>query len=355
MYQAIEREMRPVIDYFDDTKSSGGGWDLMENWVKAGYAYDVVKELHNAKNTTEFFNNLGIQEWQWLAKDLIDKLFKSNVDANIKVDPRLTDLVARVSPDNFPESMDKVREVDPYLYNNIVATLWEMKRVKDQNGSLSPEVINKVVQDKLSWANKSISQEDYAIAQANNDHAITTSFTNTLGQEIEKVQADLGNSKPEEARKKMDNLERLATVMNSPSLFTYKIPFGNLVANNVTNIQKAFSVLWWDPNSYPVLKDLLLFGAKVVRWATDAGQAKPPAPTSVTPTPLSGTTLRSMVRKPVIIDKPATVSNITIDKPLKVWQLKIDPLLVKLPTSQQWASLSNQTLSSMVKRKTPKL
>lgn len=41
----------------------------------------------------------------------------------------------------------------------------------------------------------------------------------------------------------MDNLERLATVMNSPSLFTYKIPFGNLVANNVTNIQKAFSVL----------------------------------------------------------------------------------------------------------------
>lgn len=34
----------------------------MENGVKAGYAYDVVKELHNAKDTTEFFNNLGIQE-----------------------------------------------------------------------------------------------------------------------------------------------------------------------------------------------------------------------------------------------------------------------------------------------------
>lgn len=62
----------------------------------------------------------------------------------------------------------------------------------------------------------------------------------------------------------------------------------------------------------------MLFGAKVVRGAADAGQAKPPAPTSVTPTPLSGTTLSSMVRKPVIIDKPATVSNITIDKPLKV-------------------------------------
>lgn len=63
----------------------------------------------------------------------------------------------------------------------------------------------------------------------------------------------------------------------------------------------------------------MLFGAKVVRGAADIGQAVPPAPVSNTPvTPLSGTTLSSMVRKPVIIDKPATVSNITIDKPLKV-------------------------------------
>lgn len=64
----------------------------------------------------------------------------------------------------------------------------------------------------------------------------------------------------------------------------------------------------------------MLFGAKVVRGAADTGQSAPPAPVSNTPapSPLSGTTLSSMVRKPVIIDKPATVSNITIDKPLKV-------------------------------------
>lgn len=60
----------------------------------------------------------------------------------------------------------------------------------------------------------------------------------------------------------------------------------------------------------------MLFGAKVVRGAMEPKQ--PEVVTPPAPSPLSGTTLSSMVRKPVIIDKPATVSNITIDKPLKV-------------------------------------
>lgn len=212
--------------------------------------------------------------------------------------------------------MEKLRGLDPYLYNNIVSTFGELKEIKDQAGSLSPEVLSNTVIDRIKNKTNSISQEDYAIAQANDDYALTTSFTNAIGKDIAKVTKDLQDSDIKSAKEKMDNLEKLSAVMNSPSIYQYKIPFANLIANNATSIYKAFTDLGADPSSYPFLKNAMLFGAKVVRGAADAGQAKPPAPTSVKP--LSGTTLRSMVRKPVIIDKPATVSNITIDKPLKV-------------------------------------
>lgn len=48
---------------------------------------------------------------------------------------------------------------------------------------------------------------------------------------------------------------------------------------------------------------------------------QPEATTTATTSvkPLSGTTLRGLIgSKPISVDKPATVSNITIDKPLKV-------------------------------------
>jgi len=117
----------------------------------------------------------------------------------------------------------------------------------------------------------------------------------------------------------MDNLEKLSAVMNSPSIYQYKIPFANLVANNATNIYKAFADLGADKNSYPFLRNALLFGAQVVRGATMPKQPDTvPTPAPATTNPLSGTTLRSMVTQPMSIDKPATVSNIQIDKPLKV-------------------------------------
>ena len=214
--------------------------------------------------------------------------------------------------------MEKLRQLDPYLYNNVVATFGELKAIRDEAGSLSPEAFNHTVIDRINNKTNSISQEDYAIAQANDDYALTTSFTNAIGNEIANVEKNLGKSNPKEAKEKLDKLEKLSAVMNSPSIYQYKIPFANLVANNATNLLQVFKDLGADKDSYPFLKNALLFGAQVVRGATDAGQAKPPAPTSVTPTPLSGTTLRSMVTQPISVDKPATVSNITIDKPLKV-------------------------------------
>ena len=61
----------------------------------------------------------------------------------------------------------------------------------------------------------------------------------------------------------------------------------------------------------------MLFGAKVVRGAMEPKQ--PEVVTPPAPSPLSGTTLRGLIgSKPMSVDKPATVSNITIDKPLKV-------------------------------------
>ena len=77
----------------------------------------------------------------------------------------------------------------------------------------------------------------------------------------------------------MDNLEKLSAVMNSPSIYSYKIPFANLIANNATSIYKAFADLGADNNSYPFLKNAMLFGAQVVRGAKE-GQ-----PDAVKPTP----------------------------------------------------------------------
>jgi len=76
--------------------------------------------------------------------------------------------------------MEKVRQLDPYLYNNIVSTFGELKEIKDQAGTISPEALNNTVIDRIKNKTNSISQEDYAIAQANDDYALTTSFTNAI-------------------------------------------------------------------------------------------------------------------------------------------------------------------------------
>lgn len=87
--------------------------------------------------------------------------------------------------------MDKIRELDPYLYNNIVSTFGELKEVKDQAGSISPETLNNTVIERIKNKTNSISQEDYAISQANDDYALTTSFTNAIGKDITNVTKDL--------------------------------------------------------------------------------------------------------------------------------------------------------------------
>lgn len=214
--------------------------------------------------------------------------------------------------------MEKVRQLDPYLYNNIVSTFGELKEIKDQAGTISPEALNNTVIDRIKNKTNSISQEDYAISQANDDYALTTSFTNAIGNDIAKVTKDLQDSDPKAAKEKMDNLEKLSAVMNSPSIYQYKIPFANLIANNATSIYKAFTDLGADKDSYPFLKNALLFGAQVVRGATMPKQPEATTTATTSVKPLSGTTLRSMVTQPISVDKPATVSNITIDKPLKV-------------------------------------
>ena len=182
--------------------------------------------------------------------------------------------------------MDKLRELDPYLYNNIVSTFGELKEVKDQAGSISPETLNNTVIERIKNKTNSISQEDYAISQANDDYALTTSFTNAIGNEIANVEKDLGKSNPKEAKEKLDKLEKLSAVMNSPSIYSYKIPFANLIANNATSIYKAFADLGADNNSYPFLKNAMLFGAQVVRGAREGEPEKPPV-TPTPPTPLS--------------------------------------------------------------------
>lgn len=47
--------MRPVLDYIDDqegNKSTPG--DILDKSIRAGYAYDVVKDLHDSKDTNDF-------------------------------------------------------------------------------------------------------------------------------------------------------------------------------------------------------------------------------------------------------------------------------------------------------------
>lgn len=47
--------MRPVLDYLNDQegdKSTPG--DILDKSVRAGYAYDVVKDLKNSKDTNDF-------------------------------------------------------------------------------------------------------------------------------------------------------------------------------------------------------------------------------------------------------------------------------------------------------------
>lgn len=178
-----------------------------------------------------------------MVQELMKNLITSNISQNKNVDERYEQLVQGISSQTFLQDMEKLRGLDPYLYNNVVATFGELKEIKDQAGSLSPEVLNRRVIDRIKNKTNSISQEDYAIAQANDDYALTTSFTNAIGKDITKINKDLDDSKPQEAKEKMDNLEKLSAVMNSPSIYQYKIPFANLVANNATDIKKAFSVL----------------------------------------------------------------------------------------------------------------
>lgn len=55
IFNAIKQEMRPVADYLDDqesNKSTPG--DILDKSVRAGYAYDVVKDLKNSKDTNDF-------------------------------------------------------------------------------------------------------------------------------------------------------------------------------------------------------------------------------------------------------------------------------------------------------------
>lgn len=224
-----------------------------------------------------------------MVQQLLTDLIKSNISKNKNVDERFTQLVQGLSPNTFLQDMDKLRELDPYLYNNIVATFGELKAIRNEAGSLSLDVFNNTVIDRIKNETKSISQEDYAISQANDDYALTTSFTNAIGNEIANVEKDLGKSNPKEAKEKLDKLEKLSAVMNSPSIYSYKIPFANLVANNATNLLQIFTDLGADNNSYPFLKNAMLFGAKVVRGAKEGEPEKPPVtPTPPTPpTPLS--------------------------------------------------------------------
>ena len=55
MFNAVKQEMRPVLDYLNDqqTNSASSGSDIDKS-VRAGYAYDVVKDLHNSKDTNDF-------------------------------------------------------------------------------------------------------------------------------------------------------------------------------------------------------------------------------------------------------------------------------------------------------------
>ena len=221
-----------------------------------------------------------------MVQKLLTDLITSNISQNKNVDTRFTQLVQGMSPNTFLQDMEKLRQLDPYLYNNIVATFGKLKAIRDEAGLLSPEAFNHTVVDRINNKTNSISQEDYAIAQANDDYALTTSFTNAIGNEIANVEKNLGKSNPKEAKERLDKLEELSAVMNSPSIYQYKIPFANLVANNATNLLQVFKDLGADNNSYPFLKNALLFGAQVVRGATmpkqpDTTQAT--APTNIKP------------------------------------------------------------------------
>jgi len=62
VFNAIKQEMRPVLDYLNDqesNKSTPG--DILDKSVRAGYAYDVVKDLKNSKDANEFFQKNGFE------------------------------------------------------------------------------------------------------------------------------------------------------------------------------------------------------------------------------------------------------------------------------------------------------
>lgn len=47
--------MKPVLDYFDDQEGDKSTpEDILDKSIRAGYAYDVVKDLKNSKDTNDF-------------------------------------------------------------------------------------------------------------------------------------------------------------------------------------------------------------------------------------------------------------------------------------------------------------
>ena len=85
-----------------------------------------------------------------MVQKLLTDLITSNISQNKNVDTRFTQLVQGLSPNTFLQDMEKLRQLDPYLYNNIVATFGKLKAIRDEAGSLSPEAFNHTVVDRIN-------------------------------------------------------------------------------------------------------------------------------------------------------------------------------------------------------------
>lgn len=94
--------------------------------------------------------------------------------------------------------MQFLKQEDPYLYNNLISSISDIKIIKDntKNRVITAEEIKNAAgfRDEISSQNKkSTTSQDYAIAQANDTLSLTTGVTQLLGKGVDAIQNKLGS------------------------------------------------------------------------------------------------------------------------------------------------------------------
>lgn len=355
IFPYMKRELRGITNAIEWTNTLG--FDNTESTIASQYTYDAARNLLDSKSLTEFLDKSNVGEIRPLLPQVLKSLVESNIKANTKVSPLLTTLAAgwELSDDQFVPTMLKVKESDPYLFNNFMAKIWEFSQKKDNldGKQLWPDSVNPIMEKTLKSPTESTTYDNYAISQAFNDQSITTAFTQSFWKDIDSVKTLLSKGKPEDAKKKLEQMDAATQIINTPTFSWYKNAFGNLYADKASSFKEITDTLKENfVTQYPNIASLMLFGAKVVRGWREPVKAQAPTPTPVqwsVESDVWAITTKPSSLASLVVDKPNTVDKIVIDKPTKIWKSLAELVKVEKP------QLSKPTLQSLVSQRRIKL